>query len=64
MKLTWTCNRPSLPAGAAFGQYVYFSEHEEDSDDMIHKAIILCVEKAISLLEENVKDESRYFLFE
>ena len=65
MNLNWKENKGSNPKAPATGEHIsHYSECTETSEDAIKAAIALCVEKAVSLLDVNLKDESMYLMFE
>lgn len=46
------------------GRVVCLAECAETEGSVIYDALAQAVEKAVSLLADNIRDESRYFLFE
>ena len=68
MNLNWKENKGSSPLASTEGkqaeQVSHYSECGETAEDNIKVAIALCVEKAVSLLDINLKDESMYLMFE
>jgi len=68
MNLVWKEHQGVNPFEAAAGDtteyVVYLSEVENHSDEMVKSSIESCIEKSVSYLPKNVKDESRYMLFE
>mgnify|MGYP005993519911 CR=1 FL=1 len=63
MNLNWKENKGANSQAA--GEHVsHYAECGETAEDHIKTAIALCVEKAVSLLEVNAKDESMYLMFE
>lgn len=66
MSLDWNIKQDPMNASDTdkAERIVHLSEFEGSKEEDIHAAMVICIEKAISMLHENVKDESRYFLFE
>lgn len=65
MNLNWKENKGANSLASSASEHVsHYSECTEISEDNIKAAIALCVEKAVSLLEVNAKDESMYLMFE
>lgn len=63
MNLNWKENKGANSVAA--GEHVsHYAECGETAEDHIKIAMALCVEKAVSLLEVNAKDESMYLMFE
>lgn len=67
MELNWKESIGSSPDetadGASKDVVVYLAELV-DSDDLTSTAIECVIDKAVSLLDQNIRDESMYFLFE
>ena len=68
MELSWAINNGKDPFAAAVGDHtqytVHFSEFNGTSDNEVQQAINACVDRACELLEKNIRDDSRYLLFE
>lgn len=68
MNLEWTETVSNNPYEAAVGLkkdfIVHLAEYPDREDDKIKLAIEGVVDKAVSLLEQNIVTESRYLLFE
>ncbi|MFC1749891.1 hypothetical protein ACFL2V_13915 [Pseudomonadota bacterium] len=68
MKLDWKSSKSENPSEATAGdntEYVVeLAECNENSNELIFEALTQATDKALSLLSSNVKDSSRYFMFE
>ncbi|MCK7597397.1 hypothetical protein M0G74_08970 [Microbulbifer sp. CAU 1566] len=68
MELSWAINSGTDPFAAAVGDHtqytIHFSEFNGTSDNEVQQAINACVDRACELLEKNIRDDSRYLLFE
>lgn len=68
MNLVWKEQQRVSPLAAAVGDnaqhVIYLAEVESQSDEMVKSALESSIEKSVGFLSKNVKDESRYMLFE
>ena len=63
--LNWEKSKPEISvAGDNKESIVYFSKLDNASDDYLQKAVQETVDKAISLFNINVLEDSRYFICE
>ena len=68
MNLNWAMSKRQNPAETALGDNIEYVVHEcryeGNSDRDAQQAINACVDKACALLEQNIREDSRYLLFE
>jgi hypothetical protein len=65
----WVVDHNESPSNANLkghsAQCVVHRAHSQGfTESELNSAVIHCIDKAVSLLSENISDESRYFLFE
>ncbi|WP_299585095.1 hypothetical protein [uncultured Microbulbifer sp.] len=66
MDLVWTLNQSSTPFGSTTGEgrehEIHYAESTALTNDAIYQDLAASLNLAISLLDKNVNDSSRYFL--
>lgn len=67
MTLNWQVHKnlnPFSPSAEGIEHAIHRAAAAEYDESAINSAVILCIDKAVSLLGNNIDDNSRYFIFE